>query len=393
MKGTNQQEFKLLYDLAATQPNLSGKRHGGGRYGEIVFLRMVAQGHKFSCFYDSRKWFNPDIRAAVEAHGIPLFDVAERSVQQMVDEEHITRLYTCLVTREELAVKGCELYGTTHGLRGFETPWDNCFWRYQNPLRECIKFVIKQWAPRWWEHHERHKEAARLLHRCAEGTARTVAVSEHTKYAIRSFFPELSEVEIPVFYSPNTSAEVKSEKRKVKSEGGERYFLCVSGNRWEKNNLRAIEAFDRCLSGGLLQGVRMKVTGASSPSIYKYKLQNPKAFDFLGYVSDEELERLYAEAYLFVYPSLNEGFGYPPIEAMRYGVPVIASPLSSIAEVLDSAALYFNPFLVEEIMGRMQMMMEPERHAEYARRAIAQHARISERQERDLNALVKYIFK
>ena len=393
MKGTNQREFKLLYDLAATQPNLSGKRHGGGRYGEIVFLRMVAQGHKFSCFYDSRNWFNPDIRAVVEAHGIPLFDVAERSVQQMVDEEHITRLYSCLVTREELAVKGCELYGTMHGLRSFETPMDNCFWHYKHPFLESIKFFIKQRNPHWYRRYLRRKESARLLHRCAEGTARTVVVSEHTKYAVRSFFPELGGVEIPVFYSPNTSGEVKSEKRIAKGEGAERYFLCVSGNRWEKNNLRAIEAFDRCLSGGLLQGVRMKVTGASSPSIYKYKIQNTEAFDFLGYVSDEELERLYAEAYLFVYPSLNEGFGYPPVEAMRYGVPVIASPLSSIAEVLDSAALYFNPFLVEEIMGRMQMMMEPERHAEYSARGFKQYQKVAARQERDLNALVKYILR
>lgn len=60
---------------------------------------------------------------------------------------------------------------------------------------------------------------------------------------------------------------------------------------------------------------------------------------------------------MFVYPSLNEGFGYPPLEAMRYGVPVIASPYSSITETCGGGALYFNPTSIEEIMNRMMMVV------------------------------------
>lgn len=89
----------------------------------------------------------------------------------------------------------------------------------------------------------------------------------------------------------------------------------MSGNRWEKNNLRAVMAFDRLVTDGRLpQDVKMIVTGIRD-NIFKYRVKNPDRFVFLGYVDDDVLEQLYTDAYLFVYPSLNEGFGYPPIEA------------------------------------------------------------------------------
>ena len=410
MKG---KETRLLFDLRATQPNGSGKRHGGGRYGEVIFFRMAEMGLKFGCFYDSGLWFNPDVKKVVEEKGLPLHDVAGKKVQEIIDTEGYDRIYSCLHSLETLTVKGCKIYGTIHGLRQFETPWDSCFWMYKNTTREKIKFILKYNLPGLWRKREEWKWRRKFVNGSKE--LNMVVVSEHTKYAVKSFFPEVKDWDMQVFFSPNTSLKTEnlelrtlrvSESRansfelcragagstkSTKNDGGERYFLAVSGNRWEKNNLRAIEAFDRLLSAGLIKDVRMKVTGAKTASIYKYKLQNPEAFDFLGYVSEEELEQLYAGAYLFVYPSLNEGFGYPPIEAMRYKVPVIASPLSSMAEILDQGALYFNPFLVEEIMNRMLMMMEPERHREFSERGYRQYLKISERQRRDLDGVIEYI--
>lgn len=70
---------------------------------------------------------------------------------------------------------------------------------------------------------------------------------------------------------------------------------------------------------------------------------------FTGMVCDEELPDLYRGASLFVYPSLMEGFGIPPLEAMACGIPVIASNTSSFPEVLCDAALLVNPLNEEEI--------------------------------------------
>ncbi|HUC21040.1 MAG TPA: glycosyltransferase family 1 protein [Candidatus Polarisedimenticolaceae bacterium] len=64
---------------------------------------------------------------------------------------------------------------------------------------------------------------------------------------------------------------------------------------------------------------------------------------FTGFVSDAELVWLYQHATLYVFPSLSEGFGLPPLEAMSYGLPVAAAKTSCLPEVLDKAAIYFDP--------------------------------------------------
>ena len=75
----------------------------------------------------------------------------------------------------------------------------------------------------------------------------------------------------------------------------------------------------------------------------------PRNIQFLGYVSDEQLLALYRNAGCFVYPSFYEGFGIPPIEAMRCGCPVIVSKCASLPEVCRGAAIYCDPYDCEEL--------------------------------------------
>jgi glycosyltransferase involved in cell wall biosynthesis len=72
---------------------------------------------------------------------------------------------------------------------------------------------------------------------------------------------------------------------------------------------------------------------------------------FAGEVSDAELQRLYAGAAALVLPSLYEGFGLPMLEAMKLGCPVLSSTAGSLPEVGGDAAMYFDPHLVEELVG------------------------------------------
>ncbi|MCS6860146.1 MAG: glycosyltransferase family 4 protein [Abditibacteriales bacterium] len=81
------------------------------------------------------------------------------------------------------------------------------------------------------------------------------------------------------------------------------------------------------------------------------------AVHFVGYVADEDLPALYSAADLFVYPSLYEGFGLPPLEAMACGTPVVTSNVSSIPEVVGDAALTVNPLDVEAIAGAMEQIL------------------------------------
>lgn len=77
-----------------------------------------------------------------------------------------------------------------------------------------------------------------------------------------------------------------------------------------------------------------------------------------GHVDDVELDRLYGNASLFVYPSLHEGFGFPPLEAMRRGIPVMASNVSAMPEVLGDGARLVDPYDVPAMGDAMDRLLQ-----------------------------------
>jgi len=78
----------------------------------------------------------------------------------------------------------------------------------------------------------------------------------------------------------------------------------------------------------------------------------------LGNINLTELAGLYRGARAFVYPTLNEGFGYPPLEAWAQGTPVVAAAISSVTEVLGDAAIYFSPTSLDEMKIRIRLAAE-----------------------------------
>jgi glycosyltransferase involved in cell wall biosynthesis len=92
--------------------------------------------------------------------------------------------------------------------------------------------------------------------------------------------------------------------------------------------------------------LRLKVAEAGAENIL-----------FPGFVPDAELADLYRGAIGYVFPSLYEGFGLPPLEAMRLGVPVIASSRGSLPEILGDAALFFDPDDEESLVGHIKTLL------------------------------------
>lgn len=86
------------------------------------------------------------------------------------------------------------------------------------------------------------------------------------------------------------------------------------------------------------------IAGGQNPKIFAQVGQNlPASVKYVGYVSDAELKALYENASCFVFPSLYEGYGLPPTEAMACGCPVVAANAASLPEVCGDAAAYFDP--------------------------------------------------
>ena len=368
---------KVLFNLQNIQPEGGIKRHGGGKYGEIVFTAIVEKGLPVVGVYDSKRWINPSILEIISSNSVALYDINQVQICDIIEKEKIDTLYTPLVYKGIINNYGCNIVGTIHGLRELEIPRDKFLKKYRLPFR--ILRTIKR-------NFNREPLLLFLRRILPYSYFYPVTVSNHTASAIKVFFPNTCK-KIPVFYSPSTSNNIVKETKYT-----EKYFLLVSASIPYKNNLRAIIALDQLFSKGYLSDFMVKITGVDSPSIYKYKIKNKDRFVFLGYVEDNELSQLYHDTYCFIYPSLTEGFGYPPLEAMCYGKPVLASPFTSITEVLGDAALYFNPFSVEEIMNRILQISQNEIYKEYALKSRDRFCLIKKKQDIDLEELVKYIY-
>ncbi|AHL76058.1 glycosyl transferase family 1 [Stutzerimonas stutzeri] len=137
------------------------------------------------------------------------------------------------------------------------------------------------------------------------------------------------------------------------------YLLAVSSHSAHKNFARMVAAFIR-MEG--LEDVELRIIGDSS-RIFSGSLHDvagSRRIRMLGRLTDEELVEAYQGATAFVFPSVYEGFGIPPLEAQACGCPVIAARAASIPEVLGDSALYFDPLKVKDIADCMQRVMRDE---------------------------------
>ena len=143
------------------------------------------------------------------------------------------------------------------------------------------------------------------------------------------------------------------------------YILWVGRMYAHKNLLRLLYAYNKLIT--TYQGMKhqlvlcgMKAWGYPSfaKSVQDLSLQDKVVLK--GYVSDDELKQMYSNSNLFVFPSLIEGFGFPILEAMSRGVPVITSNYGAMAEIAGDAALLVDPYDIDEIAEAMYKVLTDE---------------------------------
>jgi glycosyltransferase involved in cell wall biosynthesis len=139
--------------------------------------------------------------------------------------------------------------------------------------------------------------------------------------------------------------------------GDARVVLCVAQKREHKNLANLIRAV-----AGLPDDVVLVLVGSHTPHEDELKTLSRELgvegrVHFPGWLSDAQLEGLYRLAALFVLPSLEEGFGLPLLEAMRRGVPVACSNVSSLPEVVGPAAALFDPFDIDDMRAALRRVM------------------------------------
>jgi glycosyltransferase involved in cell wall biosynthesis len=215
-----------------------------------------------------------------------------------------------------------------------------------------------------------HSSMRRSLHfqftrRALKGASRILAVSQFTKSEVEKLFQIPSE-KIQVVYNAIDErflrGHASEQDRQILAE---RYqitypFVLYAGSvAPHKNVTRIIEAFSALKTEldkeDKLKDVKLIIIGddlSGRPDLRRTVIRSGMQNDvrFLGFVPIEVLRVFYDAAKVFVFPSLYEGFGLPPLEAMAHGTPVITSNTSSLPEVTGNAAVLVNPENVFEIM-------------------------------------------
>lgn len=176
-----------------------------------------------------------------------------------------------------------------------------------------------------------------------------ITVSNFSKREISQYYKySLDKIHVISNAVNQEFANIKSNLIEIDNNSSNKYLLAVSSNNYHKNFKRLIEAFS------LLPkeiDIKLLIVGNyNSNSFSHIKLSNlDDRIRFLGRVSDSELIKLYQSAEAFVFPSLYEGFGIPPLEAQACGCPVLAAKTASIPEVLGDSSLFFDPTDIQSI--------------------------------------------
>jgi glycosyltransferase involved in cell wall biosynthesis len=138
------------------------------------------------------------------------------------------------------------------------------------------------------------------------------------------------------------------------------YFIYVGNIKPYKNLRRLVEAFlkikDRVPQDLVIVGQSEGLITGESAEFFELVQSAGERIRLTGFVSHQELLSLVAHAHALIMPSLYEGFGLPPVEAMAAGVPAVVARAASLPEVCGDSALYFDPLDVEDISAKLVMI-------------------------------------
>lgn len=183
-------------------------------------------------------------------------------------------------------------------------------------------------------------------------------ISQHFKLP-SSRFRIINEAARPIFKCLPPEKNIGETLEKYGLNSADRFLLYVGGISPHKNLVTLVEAFSLIKERPNQENLKLVLVGdykddpffsaypAIKQKIAEKNLEN--SVIFTGFISDEDLVRFYNSTDLLVFPSLEEGFGLPAIEAMACGTPVAASNRGSLPEVLGQAGRFFNPLDVENI--------------------------------------------
>jgi glycosyltransferase involved in cell wall biosynthesis len=256
---------------------------------------------------------------------------------------------------------GVDLFHATHYVVPPLTPR-----RFVVTIHDCIHLRFPQYLPNPGAFYY----ARAMMSMAARRSRRVLTVSEASKDDILFYF-DIPESKVEVIYNALDERLAGEPTPDETAHGRDRFqldkpFVLYTGNiKPHKNVDRLIDAF-ALLRLKRADDVKLLIIGDEASKypnlrrlVHRHQLHGHVRF--LGFVPDATLAVLYRLAAVFVFPSLYEGFGLPPLEAMAAGAPVVTSNISSLPEVVGDAALLIDPMDSQEIATAIGRVLDDPR--------------------------------
>ncbi len=216
-------------------------------------------------------------------------------------------------------------------------------------------FVVN---PQWYS-YTFHTAYNLAIPRLAEKATRIITNSNNSRNDLLQFYNvDASKVRLIYWAVDQTFGARDGNSNESLSESD--YILYVGSLEPRKNIGNLIDAFERMRSRNPDLKTKLVLIGGESPLFANVRVQIKTYHQdvvFKGFVSDEELRQYYRQAQVVAYPSLYEGFGLPPLEAMASGAPVVTSNTSSLPEVVGNAALMVSPYDCDQLADTLAMIV------------------------------------
>ena len=372
------------------------RQTGAGEYLRRVIARLlqdVPSQVSFFGVYDSNKGiaYSDCTPQQMKAHGVTMADVSQTTLCSIIEKYHIDRFFIGCAqyvgSYEGLERISCQAIVVIHDL-AYEEQWReglDVYYRWKS--KSLVSFVnwLAFHRKRDMEKNDVMQPYVKMIH--SNDNHIVVAVSEFTRHSI-VYTLGIPEERIRVLYSPErkysvTGEEIEHPLLKEIVEEKRRFILLLGAQNQAKNAQRAVNAFAHYANKH--EDVYLVSVGYRGEPLHKRHLMLP-------FLSEGDLQKAYQECSALLYPSLFEGFGYPPLEAMHYGKPVLASNIGPIREVFGDAPVYFNPFSETDIYQAL-CSLTPQKMIETAKRSKLTYLNVSARQEKDLDTLIKILIE
>lgn len=375
----------VLFDLISLQDY----RSGGGEYVKKVFDELLLYNTiNIYGVYDSKLLFI-DNDFDEFSKQIEMFDIRKMKLSKIIDVCKIDILFIGIIQRYnpyDLNNIHCKVICVMHDIGDVEIAQNNIHFMYRHTIKNYIKLTIDYWneKSKYSTKNRVLKQYGNIRRFLGKANVSLYTVSNYSSNSILYFFPELKMKNITVLYPPPKNYircdNIDDVTIRNLFSSGKRYLLFVNADRDNKNFNVLNKCIDKVVSN--FPDMYLVVTGLN---IHVYG----KNVIALNYVSNSDMENLYQRAWALIYASYTEGFGYPPIESLKYSVPVIASNVCSMPEILSNAVIYFSPFYENDLFFKIVQLHKEYQH--YQSLSYKQYTKILKKQEIDFSKLMSCI--